>query len=414
MRYFPARVFVSRDNFTNNCARIKQLVDKKVEVMAIVKANAYGHGLLECTIRCLENGINWFGVAKISEAFNLHKLLKRQEQLTGLDMSNLHIFSWIYGPNAPFRRIVSTGLIVSVSTLWEIQELANAAKQLKKQAHIHIKVDTGFGRNGFTLVSDTFSQALKLIQKFESQGLLKCEGIWSHLAHADQVEQEEVVAKTFQQHAHFEYYTGVVADAGLNPIYKHIAASAAMLNYPEMHYNMVRPGILLYGVSPNPDTIDAQKLGFRPAMRLDVQMNNVKLVEKGSGISYGHEYTTQDRTNIAIVPLGYADGIMRSFGGTKTTAGAPVLVEGKVVHIVGRVCMDQFMLDLGCKTTAKAGDWATLFGSSIQLDSEKDDRTLSNAGSTVGVEVGSWAEAAGTIPYEVLTCTTVNATRRWI
>ncbi|MDR1448568.1 MAG: alanine racemase [Candidatus Ancillula sp.] len=408
MKYFPARVFVSSENIRNNATRIKELVNDDVEVMAIVKANAYGHGLLECALRCFESGINWFGVAKISEALKLKKLLKHQEKLSGLDLANLRVFSWIYGPNAPFEEIVDAELVVSVSTLSEIQELAKAAKQLQKQAYIHIKVDTGLGRNGFTLVDASFDQALGLIKKFETEGLIVCDGIWSHLALADQVDNDEAIAKTLQQQASFEHYNELVLNAGLSPTRKHIAASAAILNYPQMHYNMVRPGILLYGVSPNPEITNVQELGFKPAMRLDVQVNNVKLVEKNSGISYGHDYTTTEQTNIAVVPLGYADGIMRSFGGTNTAPGAPIFVEGKVVHVAGRICMDQFMLDLGSTTTVKAGDWITLFGSNVRLNFEDDVLPRVN----VGVE--NWAKVANTIAYEVLTITTSNVTRRWI
>jgi alanine racemase len=224
--------------------------------------------------------------------------------------------------------------------------------------------------------------------------LVKCEGIWSHLARADEPENPAAVQTTLDQHQKFEEFIELVENTGLTPKYKHIAASAGILLHPEMHYNMVRAGIILYGLSPNPDQIDAAEYGLQPCMTVYSQLNNVKQVAKGAGISYGHEYHVasqgyaDQRNYIGIVPLGYADGIPRACGSSDHKEGAPILVTAgdEVAHIAGRVCMDQFVVDLGGKTSAKAGDEVVLFGS--------------NPGDP---SVDDWARAAGTISYEILT-----------
>jgi alanine racemase len=393
-------VTVNLDAISNNTARVKSLLAENTEIMGIVKANAYGHGLLESAHAMLKGGASWLGVAKISEALQLREYL--DADTLECSHSNTRIFSWIYGPDAPFSSMLRAQLDVSVSTLWEIEKFAAAARHLGGAenghcARLHIKIDTGFGRNGFTNVGNDFEKALRLIGGFQQEGLVVLEGIWSHLANADSPNNLGAVQKTRQQNELFQEYIAYVENAGFRPKYKHISASAGTLLYPEMRYNLVRPGIALYGLSPNPDEIDAAKFGLQPAMKLEVQMNNVKRVHAGEGVSYGHVYHTSEETNLGIVPLGYADGILRSCGGDDQRAGAPVLVGDKVAKIAGRVCMDQFMIDIGPETSAKAGDWVTLFGFQNWEPS-----------------VNEWAKAGGTISYEILSKTTSLAPIRYI
>jgi alanine racemase len=248
------------------------------------------------------------------------------------------------------------------------------------------------GRNGFIYDSPLFAEALQALAHYQEQGLIQVEGIWSHLASSDTPQIPEDVAFTRAQHHLFEQFIERVENAGFALKYKHLSASAGILLYPEMHYNLVRPGIMLYGISPNPKAIDVRQHGISAALKLEAQMNNVKQVKAGSGISYGQIYHTKNDTSIGIVPLGYSDGIMRSSGGSDSKAGAPVLVGGKIAYVAGRVCMDQFMIDIGADTSAKAGDWVTLYGPG-----------------SADPDIADWAEAAGTIPYELLTNVTAHA-----
>ncbi|GHT82908.1 alanine racemase [Actinomycetota bacterium] len=390
IEHFPARLTVNLDQIASNTAKIKAKLAPTTQIMAIVKANAYGHGLLESAHAALKGGATWLGVAKISEALLLREYLDADTE--GCSHHNTRIFSWIYGPDAPYSNILRADLDVSVSTLWEIEKFADAAKKLGngQKARLHIKLDTGFGRNGFTLGQfSEFQQALDLIKHYEELGLVVLEGVWSHLANADTPGNKETVQKTFDQQKLFDEAIVQIGQVGLNPQFKHLAASAAVLLYPQMHYNLVRPGIILYGLSPNPEEINVAEYKLKPALKLEVQMNNVKQVERGVGISYGHEYYTTQDTQIGIVPLGYADGILRACGSSKTSIGAPVLVNDKLAHIAGRVCMDQFMIDIGPDAIAKAGDWVTLFGAQEGEPS-----------------VDEWAKIGGTINYEILTKTT--------
>lgn len=405
MSHFPAKVFVNLKTIASNIEVIRSLIKKDTQIMAIVKANAYGHGLVEVAKTCIENGVNFLGVAKISEALQLRSELG----------DDVRIFSWIYGPEAPFQQMVEAKLDLSVSTVWEIEKIATATKKLNyahtNYAHtdnipkIHIKIDTGFSRNGFVTSDPIFEEALLKLDEYERQGLLKLEGVWSHLACSDG-KSEDAKNITNQQAERFKKAVNDIKSRGFSPNLLHICASPGIINYPELQFDMVRPGILIYGVSPNYETIEVEKLGFKRALRLDVQMNNVKPAVKGSGISYGHTYHVSRDTKIGVVPLGYADGIFRNAGGEgfdgDKKIGAPLLIKeqgGKntIGHIAGRVCMDQFLVDIDNNTCAKAGDWVTLFGWEEEEPS-----------------VDEWAKVCETISYEILTKITEDAPRVYL
>jgi alanine racemase len=175
-----------------------------------------------------------------------------------------------------------------------------------------------------------------------------------------------------------------VESSGLHPKYKHINASSGMITHPEMNYNLVRPGIIIYGLSPNPDDISLADIDLKPALKLEAKLINVKDIPGNQGVSYGFTYHTKSSTRIGIVPLGYADGILRSASGSDTKTGAPVYIpsDQKFAPVVGRICMDQFMIDLGRESRAKTGDWVTVFD---------------------GTRINDWAKSADTINYEILT-----------
>lgn len=390
MQNFPARLTVDLKAVAHNVRTVQSLLPKNTQIMSIVKANAYGTGMLEITKTCLENGVSWIGVAKASEAIRLRHLLDEE----GLDA---RIFTWIYAPGARIEELIEARLDISLGALWQVEAVVEAALgQASSRPKVQLEVDTGFGRSGL-LPGAEFEKALRLLKRYHDQGVLEFEGVWSHLATADGNDPASKAA-VYAQRDQFEAFIKQVEASGLSIKYKHLCASAGIINYPDMHYNMVRPGIVLYGHSPDPESIDVTALGFKPVAKLEAPVVSVKSVPKGTAISYGQRYHTKEDTRIALVPLGYADGISRalsgldevSFSGVGTLQaehlGAPVLAGGTISRIAGRVCMDQFMLDVGRGSLVKPGDWVTLYGFS-----EGDPK------------VEEWARCAGTIPYEILT-----------
>ncbi|RFT30244.1 alanine racemase, partial [Bifidobacteriaceae bacterium VN003] len=291
---------------------------------------------------------------------------------------------------------------ISVGSVDSLDAVAFAARKLGKPARVHVKVDTGFGRNGFT--PEGFSAALEKLQQYSSEGVIEVIGQWSHLAVADSPDVPEFVDATDRQIQQFHEFTNRMKEASVAPKIRHLANTAATLNRPEIRFELVRPGIGLYGYEPDPAMGDSQTYGLQPAMTLQAQLGTVKAVEEGHGISYGRTYLTPNNTSTAIVPLGYADGILRSASGFDMQGarhvdkqGGPVRVEtnkgARILNVSGRVCMDQFIVDLkgdAAELGVREGDTVTLFG---------PGRGVEFAEPTAD----DWAEAAGTISYEIMT-----------
>jgi alanine racemase len=334
-------------------------------LLAVVKADAYGHGLLPAARAALAGGADWLGTALLSEAVAL-----RQSGVTA------PILAWLWSPqDEDLVACVRTGIDVTASAPWQLEALTAASHATGIRARVQLKVDTGLGRNGCTAAEwpAFVAQAARL----EAAGTMRITGIWSHFALADAPSS----ATNAAQLAAFESALDVVADAGLAPDVRHIANSAATLASPQAHYDLVRPGIAVYGVSPGGELGPPEQYGLAAAMSLRARLAGVKRVPAGQGVSYGHEYVTSAETTLGLVPLGYADGIPRSAGGR-----GPVLAAGRIRPIAGRVCMDQFVLDLG-DDPAAAGDEVVLFGSTARGEPSAED----------------WAGAAGTIGYEIIT-----------
>jgi alanine racemase len=324
--------------------------------MVIVKADAYGHGALEVARAAVDAGTEWLGVVDIVEALAL-----REAGITA------PMLTWLHGVGADFHAAVDAGIDVGVSTLDQL-ERASATSGL---AHVQIKVDTGLSRNGIEgrLAGQLFERAVEL----ENVGGIRVRGIWSHLANAGETEDREQLRR-------FEAALALAADVGLRPELRHLAATAGALSLPESRFDLVRLGIGVYGLSPFEDRTGEQ-LGLRPVMELSAEIVSIKRVPGGSGVSYSYTYRTEDDANLALVPLGYADGIPRS-----ASSAAPVSINGKTYRISGRVAMDQFVVDIGDDEVA-VGDRAILFG-----DGRKGLPTAED-----------WAAAAGTINYEIVT-----------
>jgi alanine racemase len=334
------------------------------EVMAVVKSDAYGHGMLPCARAALEAGATWLGVATPAEALRV-----RAAGIGG------RLLCWLWAPGGPWRAAIEADIDVSVSGLWALREVVEAARAAGRPARVHLKADTGLGRNGSAMAD--WPGLVAAARAAEAEGLVRVTGLWSHLACADEPGHPSVAAQLAEFHAAL----AVGAAAGLRPEVRHLANSAATLTLPETHFDLVRTGIAMYGVSPAPELGGPADFGLRPVMTLAARLAQVKRVPGGHGVSYGHTYVTPGPTTLALVPLGYADGVPRHASGT-----GPVLVAGKWRTVAGRVAMDQFVVDLG-GDTALVGDEAVLFGTGEHGEPTAQD----------------WATAAGTIAYEIVT-----------
>ncbi|PWD50435.1 alanine racemase [Serinibacter arcticus] len=363
MSTFPARAVVDLDAIAGNVGHLASLAPTS-EVMAVVKADAYGHGLVASARAAQAGGATWLGVAQLAEALTL-----RAHGVTG------RILTWIFAPGAPLESALAAGLDVSVGAPWALEEVVSAARFSGRTARVHLKVDTGLGRGGMFL--DSWSAVLADALRAQADGAVEIVGVWSHLASAEDVTSPVTDA----QLAVFVEAVARAEAGGAHLEVRHLANSAATLVNPAMHFDLVRPGLAVFGLSPIPGRTPAE-LGLTPAMRLEAEIMLVKEAVAGQGVSYGHTYTTDRATLLADIPLGYADGIPRAASGV-----GPVDVDGRRLTVAGRVCMDQFVLDLGPDSDARAGDVAVLFG----------------PGDDGEPTVGDWAEATGTIPYEIVT-----------
>lgn len=344
-------------------------------VMAVVKADGYGHGMLPCARAAVEGGAQWLGVAFPDEALAL--------RAGGLDVP---ILAWLLTPSMDLAPLAAASVDVAISAEWGLEHAAAAAASAGVPARVHLKADTGLGRAGATVTE--WPRLCEQAAKFVADEVIDVVGVWSHLAYADAPGHPTIT----RQQANFVAALEVATAAGLAPAVRHLANSAATLALPETHYDLVRPGVAVYGLSPGPDVGTAAKLGLRPAMRLTAEVALVKRVDGGQGVSYGHRYTTERETTLALVPLGYADGVPRH-----ATNTGPVSICGRRFSVSGTVCMDQFVVDVG-DLAVQAGDEVVLFGPGDNGEPTADE----------------WAAAAGTINYEIVTRLGSRMPRRYV
>jgi alanine racemase len=366
-----AEAVVDLDAIRDNVARLGERVPSAA-LMAVVKADGYGHGLLPSARAALAGGATWLGVCMIEEALAL--------RAAGITVP---VLSWLNVPGEPLHDAVAAGIDLSVSSPWALDETATAARRAGRVARVHLKVDTGLSRSGATAADwpDLVSAAAKV----EASGELAVVGVWSHFAYADDPGHPTIAA----QIARFAEAVAVAEDTGLRPQVRHLANSAATLTLPAAHFDLVRPGIAVFGLSPVPRI---STYGLRPAMTLRARVALAKEVPPGSGVSYGHRYTTTRPSRLALVPLGYADGVPRA-----ATNTAEVLLAGRRRTISGTVCMDQFVVDVGADPVA-AGDEVVLFGPGDQGEPTAYD----------------WADALDTISYEIVSRVGVRVPRTYV
>ena len=309
------------------------LTRSKTQVMAIVKANAYGHGAVPVARAALEAGASWCGVARVNEAMELRQ--------AGLDCPILILG---YTPQAQYKQMIANQVSMTVWELQQIKKISAAASQINQQANLHLKVDTGMSRLG--------------IEPSEVPGLLKAaaqlpevqiQGLFTHFACADEVDR----TPTDLQEAHFQrLLTQLKAEGQQIPLI-HASNSAASMTRPGLYFNCVRLGIAMYGLHPSTEC--PLPSAFQPALAWKSVLSQIKTLPEGRGVSYGHEYRTKGKERIGTVPVGYADGFRR-------ISGNQVLVNGRKVPVVGRVTMDQIMVQLDMVPHAKEGDEVVLIG----------------------------------------------------
>ncbi|MFE4616247.1 alanine racemase [Streptomyces sp. NPDC056747] len=360
-----ARAEIDLGALRANVRTLRARVAPHVRIMAVVKADAYGHGAVRCARAALEAGADWLGTATPHEALALR----------AAGITDVPVMCWLWTPGDPWDQGIEAGLDMSVSAMWALEEVVEAARRVGRPARVQLKGDTGLGRNGCQPAD--WPELVGAALKAEAEGLVKVTGLWSHLACADEPHHPSIAAQLDVFRSMLTY----AEEAGVEPEVRHIANSPATLTLPEAHFDLVRTGIAMYGVSPSPELGTSAELGLRPVMTLKASVALVKHVPAGHGVSYGHHYVTGDETTLGLVPLGYADGIPRHASGR-----GPVLVGGTVRTVAGRVAMDQFVVDLG-GDVPEPGTEAVLFGPGDRGEPTAED----------------WAVAADTIAYEIVT-----------
>jgi len=335
------------------------------DVLAVVKADAYGHGLIPVSKALEEAGADWFGTALLEEAINLRK--------SGISKP---IISWLTPLGEDFKSAIDLDIDLGIPSIDLLDEVIKAASLTGKTARIHLEIDTGMSRGG---VLSEWDQLIKSVLAGVNLKQLKVIGIWSHFARAD--EPDELMNQ--EQLSLFEEKVNQAKAAGIDAQFIHIANSASLFTNKSSHKNIIRSGIALFGLSPDVKTIgDSSSLSLKPAMKLKAKLNLVKDVKAGASVGYGGTAVIKSDTKLGVVALGYADGIPRN---TNNQAG--IFVDKKRAPIIGRVSMDQFVVDLGITSTAKTGDEVIVFGD----------------GSSGEYTVDEWAKAANTINYEIIT-----------
>jgi alanine racemase len=365
---FRERV-VDLDAISGNVARLRELVGTP-HVMAVVKADAYGHGAVESARAALAGGADWLGVAEIPEGLAL-----REAGITA------PVLAWLHDPDVDFSAAVEADLDLGLSSRTQL-EAAAAAGDGSRPVAVQLKVETGLSRNG--IAEGDWDAVFARARELEQSGEVVVRGIFSHLSNASPEDDRAALAA-------FDRALERAAAAGLAPELRHIAASAAALTLPESRYDLVRLGIAVYGLSPF-GAASAAELGLRPAMTLRGRVAAVRRVPAGKGVSYDYTYRTATETTLALVPLGYAEGIPRH-----ASNRAPVSIGGRTFRISGRVAMDQFVVDVG-DLDVQVGDEVVLFGDPATGVPGADD----------------WAQAADTINYEIVTRLGGRLTRTFV
>ncbi len=371
-----AQVVVDLGAIRHNVGRLRELVSEgpsRPQLMVVVKADAYGHGMLPVARAARAAGADWLGVATGDEALALRE---------GGDAGR--VLCWLAAPGAGFTGLLEADVDVTAYSVAQLEEILAAARETGRIARVQLKFDTGLSRGGAP--RSQWSRLVEAARAAEVGGDIRVTGAWSHLACSDEPDHPANQAQV----AAFDEALGLVADAGLEPEVRHLANSAGALLLPQTRYDLVRLGIAAYGLSPAPDARTSEELGLVPAMTVRGSVVLTKELGAGDGVSYGHTFVAPGPMRVALVPMGYGDGIPRSASST-----AEVLVGGARGRVLGRICMDQFVVEAAA---GEAGEDVVLFGPGTQGEPTATD----------------WARWCGTINYEIVTRVGGRQTRVWV
>lgn len=361
---------IDLDAVRTNVAHLRAVIGCR-HTMAVVKANGYGHGAVQVARAALAGGADWLGVADIDEALAL--------RAAGIQAP---VLAWLHGRDADFGAAITADIDLGVSSALQVRQVADAASVAGRTAHVQIKLETGLNRNGVDEAD--WAEVMGLAAAFERVGRLRVRGVFSHLANTSPADDSAALAS-------FDRGLAAAAHAGLTVDLAHLASTAAALRLPEARYSMVRLGIGIYGLSPFDDG-DSAALGLTPAMTLRGTVAAVRQVVAGAGVSYDYLWRAGADTSLALVPLGYADGVPR-----QAVNAAQVMIDGARHQAVGRVAMDQFLVDVGQAPVA-VGDPVVLFGDPA----------------TGAPSAAEWGAAAGTINYDIVTRVGARVPRRYV
>lgn len=365
---YPAQAIVDLGAISANVRAIQAWVPG-AGVLAVVKGDAYGHGLIPVARAAVRGGATWLGVAQVGEAV----ALREAREHGGLDVP---VLAWLYTPGTDFDAVLARDIDLAVSAVWALEAIVASAQRTGRTARIHIEVDTGLGRNG--VVGEALTGLLRAAVAHQAAGHLRVVGIMTQLAVIDDLDHPAVSRA-------MEIFAAAVAEAealGAALEVRHMANSAAAAALPEAAWDLVRVGVSTVGMSPLPERGSAADYGLVPALTLRAEVSMVKRVPAGTGVSYGHSYTTTSETTLVNVPVGYADGIPREAGNR-----AQVLIHGQRFTVAGQVCMDQFMVDVG-DVDVQPGDEVLIFGPGSR-------------GEPIAYD---WGAAVGAHEFEVTTC----------
>jgi len=354
----PTWVEIDLDHLKNNIEEVRRVTDKNALVTAVIKADAYGHGALKVIDTLLDNGADRLAVASLNEALEIREKYKK-----------VPILILGYTPNALIEKVITNNIIQTVYSKEQIEFISKTAKKLDIEAILHIKIDTGMRRLGFNW--EGYNEILSVF-KYDN---INFEGIYTHFAKADEKDKEF----TIKQFNRFNLIIKALEKNKIKIPIKHVSNSAAIIDLPEFSYDMVRAGIMLYGVYPSKE-VGRDNVNLKPVMTFKTTVAQTKYIDENEGVSYGLIYKASRHMKVATLPVGYADGYSRLL-----TSKSEVLIKSSRREVIGRICMDQMMIDLG-KSKAQVGDEVVLFGYN-----EKESLPVD--------EIAEWL---GTINYEVL------------
>lgn len=370
-----AQVVVDLDAIRHNVRRLREMVSEAGEpaLMVVVKADGYGHGMVPVARAAREAGAEWLGVATGAEALQL--------RAAG---DHGRVLCWLAAPGADFTPLIAAEVDVAAYSVSQLEEIVRAARTTRSRARVQLKFDTGLSRGGAP--RSQWSALISAARDAERGGEIGVTGLWSHLACSD----EPGHRANADQGAAFDEALVLAGKAGLEPEVRHLANSAAAILLPQTRYDLVRIGIAVYGLSPAPDVRTSQELGLVPAMTVRGSAVLTKQLAPGDGVSYGHTFMADRPMRSALVPMGYGDGVPRQASGT-----AEVLIGGVRGRVLGRICMDQFVVEAPGEG---AVDEVVLFGPGTRGEPSATD----------------WARWCGTIDYEIVTRIGGRQTRVWV